>query len=72
MSLMQNLNTLIQYGLPGHMLSRAVGQLAFCEITQVKNTLIQQFIKRFEIQMDEVAEPLWMPIRILMRFSHVR
>ena len=57
MSLMQNLNTLIQYGLPGHMLSRAVGQLAFCEIPQVKNTLIQQFIKRFDIQMDEVAEP---------------
>ena len=57
MSLMQNLNTLIQYGLPGHLVSRAVGRLAFCENTQIKNFLIQQFIKRFEIQMDEVAEP---------------
>ena len=57
MSLLQNMNTLIQYGLPGHLVSRAVGRLAFCENTQVKNFLIQQFIKRFDIQMDEVAEP---------------
>ena len=57
MNLMQNVNTLIQYGLPGHFLSRAVGRLAFCENRKVKNFLIQQFIQRFDIQMDEVAEP---------------
>ncbi|MBU29036.1 MAG: phosphatidylserine decarboxylase [Gammaproteobacteria bacterium] len=57
MNLTQNLNTLIQYGLPGHLISRALGELAFCEIPRVKNFLIQQFINRFEIQMDEVAEP---------------
>ena len=57
MSLTQNLNTLFQYGLPGHLISRALGGLAFCEIPKVKNFLIQQFVRRFEIQMDEVAEP---------------
>ena len=57
MKLMQNLNTLLQYGLPGHLISRALGRLAFCENPKVKNFLIQQFINRFEIQMDEVAEP---------------
>ncbi|MBU24789.1 MAG: phosphatidylserine decarboxylase [Gammaproteobacteria bacterium] len=57
MNLMQNLNTLIQYGLPGHTISRVLGKLAFCEIPKVKNFLIQQFIHRFKIQMDEVAEP---------------
>ena len=57
MKLMQNLNTLLQYGLPGHLISRALGRLAFCENPKVKNFLIQHFIHRFEIQMDEVAEP---------------
>ena len=57
MKLMQNLNTLLQYGLPGHLISRALGELAFCENPKVKNFLIQQFIHRFEIKMDEVAEP---------------
>ena len=57
MNLMQNVNTLIQYGLPGHLLSRAVGRLAFCEKRQIKNFLIQQFIQRFDIEMDEIAEP---------------
>ena len=36
MSLMQNLNTLIQYCLPAHLVSRIVGRLAFCENNQVK------------------------------------
>ena len=57
MNLMQNLNTLLQYGLPGHLISRALGGLAFCENPKVKNFLIRQFIHRFEIQMDEVGEP---------------
>ena len=57
MKLMQNLNTLLQYGLPGHLISRALGRLAFCENPKVKNFLIQQFIHQFKIQMDEVAEP---------------
>ncbi len=57
MSLTQNLNTLLQYGLPGRLISRAIGGLAYCETPKVKNFLIQQFIQRFKIQMDEVAEP---------------
>jgi len=57
MNLMQNLNTLIQYCLPAHLVSRTVGRVAFCENNQVKNFLIQQFVKRLDIEMDEVAEP---------------
>ena len=57
MSFKQSINTAIQYGLPGHLLSRVVGQLAFSEVPQIKNFLISQFIRRFDIRMDEVAEP---------------
>ncbi len=57
MSLLQQINTLAQHALPGHLLSRATGALATCEIPAVKNALIRAFIKQFEINMDEVADP---------------
>ena len=57
MSFKRSINTLVQHSLPGHLLSRAVGQLAFSEIPKIKNFLISQFIRRFDIRMDEVAEP---------------
>ena len=57
MSFKQRINTLVQHSLPGHLLSRVVGQIAFSEVPQIKNFLISQFIKRFDIRMDEVAEP---------------
>lgn len=56
MSILDTVHTLSQQVLPGHMLSRIVGQLAYCEIPQVKDRLIRAFIKQFAINMDEVAE----------------
>jgi phosphatidylserine decarboxylase len=57
MSFLDDAQIALQHVLPGHLLSRAVGRLAFCEIPQIKNALISQFIKRFEIDMEAVAEP---------------
>jgi phosphatidylserine decarboxylase len=57
MSFLDDAQIALQHLLPGHVLSRMVGRLAYCEIPQVKNWLIAQFIKRFDIDMDEVAEP---------------
>lgn len=57
MNFIQSLNTLVQYGLPSHLLSRCIGQLAYCQIPQIKNFLIKQFIRQFDISMDELAEP---------------
>lgn len=48
---------LIQYPLPHHLLSRLVGRLADCQQPWLKNALIQTFIRRFEVDMDEAAEP---------------
>lgn len=56
MSILRNLNTLSQQILPGHLLSRLTGHIAYCEIPQVKDRLIAAFIKQFEINMDEVAD----------------
>ncbi|GHE20463.1 archaetidylserine decarboxylase [Halomonas urumqiensis] len=49
--------SVIQYPIPHHLLSRLVGQLAQCRQPWLKNALIQAFIKRFEVDMDEAAEP---------------
>lgn len=57
MSLAHQFNMLAQYAIPGHFLSRALGTVARCEIPAVKNALIRAFIKQFQINMDEVAEP---------------
>lgn len=48
---------LLQYAVPQHLLSRSVGLLAECDIPAVKNTLIQQFIAHFGVNMAEAAEP---------------
>ncbi|MFG6157257.1 archaetidylserine decarboxylase [Halomonas sp. 1390] len=48
---------LIQYPLPHHLLSRLVGRLADCQQPWLKNALIQAFIRRFKVDMDEAAEP---------------
>ncbi|MDT8879809.1 archaetidylserine decarboxylase [Halomonas saccharevitans] len=48
---------LIQYPLPHHLLSRLLGRLADCQQPWLKNALIQAFIRRFEVDMDEAAEP---------------
>lgn len=56
MSILQSVNTVFQQILPGHFLSRIAGHLAFCKQEKIKNFLIRQFIKRFGINMDEVAE----------------
>jgi phosphatidylserine decarboxylase len=44
---------LSQYLLPQHLLSRLIGRLADCEITWIKNILIQAFIKRFNIKLEQ-------------------
>ncbi|MDC1319614.1 archaetidylserine decarboxylase [Litorivicinus sp.] len=56
MNLTQNVNTLIQQILPAHPLSRLAGKLALCENQQIKNFLIQKFIKHFNVSMDEVSD----------------
>jgi len=43
----------LQYLLPGHLLSRALGQLAVCEQTAVKNLLIKQAIRQFKIDLTD-------------------
>lgn len=47
----------MQYLLPQHLLSRAAGWLAECEIPAVKNFLIEHFIRRFKVNMNEAAQP---------------
>lgn len=47
---------LLQYSVPQHLLSRAVGFLAECEIQPVKDFLIHHFIKQFRVDMNQAAE----------------
>lgn len=47
---------LSQYLLPHHLLSRITGRLAECRIGWVKNLLIAQFIKRFQVNMSEAQQ----------------
>lgn len=48
---------LMQYPLPHHFLSRLVLLLTRVEIRPVKNWMISFFIRRFNIRLDEAAEP---------------
>lgn len=48
---------LIQYLLPQHMLSRLAGFIANCRITWFKNWLIDDFIRRYQVDMSEAQEP---------------
>jgi phosphatidylserine decarboxylase len=47
----------LQYLLPQHLLSRAVGRIANCRIPLIKNIFISWFIKRYKVDMSEAAEP---------------
>lgn len=47
----------LQYLLPHHTLSRLVGKLASCRTVWLKNALITRFIKRFNVDMSQAAQP---------------
>src|SRR5690625_7156345 len=47
---------LLQYITPQHALSRAAGALARCRRPWVKNTFIEWFIKRYNVDMSEALE----------------
>ncbi len=53
---MKLLFILFQYLVPHHLLSRLVGRLADSEIPWIKNTFIDQFSRRFNVDMSEALE----------------
>jgi phosphatidylserine decarboxylase len=53
---MQQLFILLQYLTPRALLSRLVGKLAECRWPWLKNTLISQFIKSYDVNMDEAEQ----------------
>lgn len=59
MSMVDDLKIALQYLLPGHLLSRAVGQLALCETPAIKNRLIRLAMQRFQIDLSdaEISDP---------------
>ncbi|MBR9905991.1 MAG: phosphatidylserine decarboxylase [Gammaproteobacteria bacterium] len=57
MTLSQKAFSLLQYPLPHHALSRLTGKFAQCDNPWVKNTLINAFIKRFNVDMSQALEP---------------
>ena len=46
-----------QYIVPQHLLSRLVGKIADCEWPWLKNAFITRFIDRYNVNMDEAADP---------------
>jgi phosphatidylserine decarboxylase len=52
----EKLFTTLQYLTPQHALSRAVGRIARCKQTWVKNTFINWFVKRYHVDMHQAAE----------------
>jgi phosphatidylserine decarboxylase len=46
-----------QYIVPQHLLSRLAGKIAECEWPWLKNTFIEWFIKRYDVNMSEAADP---------------
>lgn len=57
MTVSQHAFSLLQYPLPQHALSRLTGKFAQCNNPWVKNTLINAFIKRFNVDMSQALEP---------------
>ncbi|MEC4766940.1 archaetidylserine decarboxylase [Halomonas sp. CUBES01] len=57
MTIAQQAFSRLQYPLPHHALSRLTGTFAQCDNRWVKNTLINAFIKRFEVDMSQALEP---------------
>lgn len=51
------MHIIFQYIVPQHLLSRAVGKLAECELPWVKNNFITWFINRYHVNMEEAADP---------------
>lgn len=49
--------TIAQFLLPHHLLSRLVGFLAECRWPWLKNALIKQFIRTYQVNMGEALEP---------------
>ena len=47
----------LQYVVPQHLLSRVVGLLAENETPWLKNFLIEKFIRQFNVNMNEAAQP---------------
>ncbi len=58
----------LQYLLPQHLLSRAVGWLAENETPWLKNFLIEKFIRQFGVNMNEAAEPDYKRYRSFNQF----
>jgi phosphatidylserine decarboxylase len=54
---MKILFILAQYLVPQHLLSRLVGKIADCEWPWLKNAFIDWFIKRYNVNMSEAADP---------------
>lgn len=52
-----NLNILLQYLLPQHILSRIVARIANCRIRPIKNFVINQYCKFYHIDMTDMVEP---------------
>ncbi|WP_101758186.1 archaetidylserine decarboxylase [Oceanicoccus sp. KOV_DT_Chl] len=48
---------IFQHIIPQHLLSRAAGMLAECEIPWIKNNFIDWFIGRYQVNMEEAADP---------------
>lgn len=49
--------TLAQFLLPHHLLSRLIGYIAECRWPRLKNTLIKQFIRAYNVNMVEAVNP---------------
>ena len=52
-----NLNLLLQYLLPKHILTRLVGKIANCHVRWLKNFFISQYRKFYRIDMADFLEP---------------
>ena len=56
-SLLDRLKVLSQYLVPQHLLSRALGVLAESRVPEIRNALVDFFVKRYNIDMSIAAEP---------------
>lgn len=57
LSLLDRIFVFLQHVVPQHWLSRIVGWLASSRLEPIKNFLIRQFIKQFDVNMAEAANP---------------
>jgi len=52
-----SLNILLQYLIPKHILSRLVAKIANCRVPLIKNFIIHQYCKHYNIDMSEALDP---------------